>query len=38
MSAAGFTPLTQPPFVGFAHWVEQAVNRDMVIAVKPIRR
>jgi len=36
---AGFTPLTKPPFNDFAHWVEQAVNRDMVIAVKgePVR-
>jgi hypothetical protein len=31
---AGFKVLTQPPFDDFSHWVEQAVNRDMVIAVK----
>lgn len=31
---AGLTPLTQPPYDGFEHWVEQAVNRDAVIAVK----
>jgi len=31
---AGFRVLTQPPFDNFSHWVEQAVNRDMVIAVK----
>ncbi len=31
---AGLTPLTQPPYDDFAHWVEQAVNRDLVIAVK----
>ncbi len=34
MSNAGLTPLTEPPFNDFSHWVEQAVNRDMVIAVK----
>jgi hypothetical protein len=37
MEKAGLIPLTQPPFHDFAHWVEQAVNRDMVIAVKPER-
>jgi len=31
---AGFTPLTEPPFDDFSHWVEQAVNRDMIVAVK----
>ncbi|MFH1880021.1 MAG: hypothetical protein ABIK64_04445 [Bacillota bacterium] len=34
MRDAGLTVLTDPPFHDFAHWVEQAVNRDMVIAVK----
>ncbi|MDD3212400.1 MAG: hypothetical protein PHY64_01935 [Eubacteriales bacterium] len=34
METAGLTPLTEPPFDDFEHWVEQAVNRDMVIAVK----
>lgn len=31
---AGFVPLEQPPFDDFSHWVEQAVNRDMVVAQK----
>ncbi len=34
MQNAGFRVLTEPPFDDFSHWVEQAVNRDMVIAVK----
>ena len=34
MRGAGFKPLEAPPFNDFSHWVEQAVNRDMVIAVK----
>ncbi len=34
MEAAGFQVLTEEPFNDFSHWVEQAVNRDMVIAVK----
>ena len=34
MEHAGLKPLTTPPFNDFSHWVEQAVNRDMVIAVK----
>lgn len=34
MTNAGLTPLEEPPFNDFSHWVEQAVNRDMVIAVK----
>ena len=34
METAGLTPLTQPPYDGFSHWVEQAVERDAVIAVK----
>ena len=33
MKDAGFQVLTDPPFDDFSHWVEQAVNRDMVIAV-----
>ena len=31
---AGLKVLAEPPFDDFSHWVEQAVNRDMVIAVK----
>ncbi len=34
LQKAGFTPLVQPPFQDFSHWVEQAVNRDMVIALR----
>ena len=33
--AAGFRPLNEAPYNGFAHWVEQAVDRDAVLAVKP---
>lgn len=35
LEAAGLTPLSQPPFDGFCHWVEQAVERDAVLAIKP---
>lgn len=35
LEAAGLTPLLQPPLDGFAHWVEQAVERDAVLARKP---
>lgn len=38
VQAAGLRPLVEPPFVGFAHWVEQAVNRDVVIARKESAR
>lgn len=31
---AGFIPLTEPPYDGFSHFVEQAVTRDVVIACK----
>ncbi len=34
METAGLHILTDAPFNDFSHWVEQAVNRDMVIAVK----
>ena len=34
LQSAGFKSLREPPFDDFSHWVEQAVNRDMVIAVK----
>ncbi|MBR4069358.1 MAG: hypothetical protein IKK08_12155 [Clostridia bacterium] len=34
LEAAGLEPLVQPPFDGFAHWVEQAVERDAVLARK----
>lgn len=32
LAQAGFTPLTEPPFDDFEHYVEQAVNRDFVVA------
>jgi hypothetical protein len=34
MKQAGLKPLEEPPFNDFSHWVEQAVLRDLVIAVK----
>ena len=34
MEKAGFTVLVQPPYHDFSHWVEQAVNRDFVVARK----
>lgn len=34
MESAGLTALDEAPFNGFAHWVEQAVDRDAVIACK----
>ena len=35
LEAAGLEVLSQSPFDGFAHWVEQAVERDAVLARKP---
>lgn len=34
MENAGFTVLYEPPYHDFTHWVEQAVNRDFVVARK----
>ncbi len=34
MQSAGLTVLNDAPFNGFSHWVEQAVQRDVVIAIK----
>lgn len=34
METVGFHVMQEAPFHDFSHWVEQAVNRDMVIAVK----
>jgi len=34
MEKAGLRPLTEAPFNDFAHWVEQAVDRDIVTGVK----
>ena len=33
LARAGFIPLDDAPYNDFAHWVEQAVNRDLIIAV-----
>jgi hypothetical protein len=30
--AAGFMVFTEPPYNDFEHWVEQAVNRDIIVA------
>ncbi len=35
LTGAGLDVLAQPPFDDFSHWVEQAVERDVVIARKP---
>ena len=32
LADAGFTPLTEAPYDNFEHYVEQAVNRDFVVA------
>ena len=32
MEQAGLTVMAEAPYADFSHWVEQAVNRDMVIA------
>ncbi len=34
LEAAGLEVISQPPFDSFAHWVEQAVERDAVLARK----
>ena len=34
MEQAGLRPLKEKPYADFSHWVEQAVERDVVIAVK----
>ena len=34
LESAGLHVLSEPPFDGFAHWVEQAVERDAVLARK----
>ena len=34
LTDAGFTPLTEAPYNDFEHFVEQAVNRDFVVARK----
>lgn len=32
---AGFSPLNCAPYDGASHWVEQAVNRDVLVALNP---
>lgn len=34
LSQSGFTPLTGGPYDNMRHWVEQAVDRDIVVATK----
>ncbi len=34
LSAAGLTVLDEPPHADFRHWVEQAVDRDVIFAVR----
>ena len=34
MERAGLEVMSQPPYDDFSHWVEQAVERDVVIARK----
>lgn len=35
LAQAGFEVLTEGPWADFSHWVEQAVDRDVVVARKP---
>jgi hypothetical protein len=32
---AGLTALDAEPYLGFAHWVDQAIVRDILVARKP---
>lgn len=36
LAEAGLEVLTEGPFADFSHWVEQAVDRDVVVARKPM--
>lgn len=36
LAEAGLEVLTEDPFADFSHWVEQAVDRDVVVARKPM--
>lgn len=38
LEEAGMEVLAQGPYADFSHWVEQAVDRDVVIACKPLNR
>jgi hypothetical protein len=37
MEGGGLTAMRQGPWDGFAHWVEQAVDRDVAVGVRPGR-
>ncbi len=37
LADAGLDVLTEAPYDDFSHWVEQAVDRDVVIARKPVK-
>ena len=36
MAAAGLEVLEGGPYDGFAHWVEQAITRDIAVCRKPL--
>ena len=38
LADAGMEVLTEGPYADFSHWVEQAVDRDVVIARKPLSK
>ena len=38
LADAGMDVLTEGPYADFSHWVEQAVDRDVVIARKPMNK
>ena len=38
LAQAGMEVLTEGPYADFSHWVEQAVDRDVVVARKPLNR
>ena len=38
LAEAGMEVLTEGPYADFSHWVEQAVDRDVVVARKPMNK
>lgn len=38
LAEAGMEVLTEGPYADFSHWVEQAVDRDVVVARKPLNK
>ena len=38
LADAGLEVLTEGPYADFSHWVEQAVDRDVVVARKPLNK